>query len=99
VHKLGPGVDLLDLQADRVYEPYGLPHFDVEGTQSTPAAASPPRPSRSQTGADTVSKNTRAGEWRNVAARGRLSLRPRAAREAKGVLSEFGEEGLIPEEC
>jgi hypothetical protein len=22
VHKLGPGVDLLDLQADRVYEPY-----------------------------------------------------------------------------
>jgi hypothetical protein len=26
VHKLGPGVDLLDLQADRVYEPYGVRH-------------------------------------------------------------------------
>jgi hypothetical protein len=24
VHRLGPGVDLPDLQADRVYEPYGL---------------------------------------------------------------------------
>jgi hypothetical protein len=77
----------------------GLPHFDIEGHAEQAGGGVTPAPSRSQTGADTVSKNTRAGEWRNVAARGRLSLRPRAAREAKGVLSEFGEEGLIPEEC
>jgi len=35
VHTLGPGVDLPDLQADRVYEPYALYREYTDGTFAT----------------------------------------------------------------